>query len=98
MTKFYSQHYDNQRYNSINAQALYKEFPPTFQETEEKWKMKLFKSRKCRNAANVRKILDWELSDEEFYELRYKAETFPVVYDKWGFKRQGDFLNLKGKL
>lgn len=98
MTKFYSQHYDNQRYNSINAQSLYKEFPPTFQETEEKWKMKLFKSRQCRNASNVRKILDWELSDEEFYELRYKAETFPVVYDKWGFKRQGDFLNLKGKL
>tara|TARA_B100001079_G_C16141253_1_gene395677 strand:- start:234 stop:530 length:297 start_codon:yes stop_codon:yes gene_type:complete len=98
MTKFYYQHYDNIKYNSVNAQQMYKEFPPTFEETEHKWKMKLFKSRKCRNASNVRKILDWELSDDEFFELRYKAETFPVIYDKWGFKRQGDFLNLKGKL
>ena len=98
MTKFYYQHYDNIKYNSVNAQQMYKEFPQKFKETEEKWKMKLFKSRKCRNAANVRKILDWELSDDEFFELRYKAETFPVMYDKWGFKRQGDFLNLKGKL
>ena len=39
-----------------------------------------------------------DVSDDEFFELRYKAETFPVVYDKWGFKRKGDFLNLNDKL
>ena len=50
--------------------------------------MNLFKSRKCRNARNVRKILNWTLSHDEFNELRYKATTFPVVYDKWGFKRK----------
>jgi len=40
----------------------------------------------------VRKILDWELTQESFEALRYKATTFPVIYDKWGFKRKGDFL------
>ncbi len=86
--KFYYQRYDNAKYNTVNAQALYKQYPPTFEETERKWKMNLFKSRKCRNARNVRKILNWTLSQEEFNELRYKATTFPVVYDKWGFKRK----------
>ena len=86
--KFYYQRYDNAKYNTVNAQALYKQYPPTFEETEHKWKMNLFKSRKCRNARNVRKILDWTLSQDEFEELRYKATTFPVVYNKWGFKRK----------
>ena len=88
MNKFYYQRYDNAKYNTVNAQALYKQYPPTFEETEYKWKMNLFKSRKCRNARNVRKILNWTLSQDEFNELRYKATTFPVVYDKWGFKRK----------
>ena len=86
--KFYYQRYDNAKYNTVNSQALYKQYPPTFEETEHKWKMDLFKSRKCRNARNVRKILDWTLSQDEFEELRYKATTFPVVYNKWGFKRK----------
>ena len=90
--KFYYQRYDNAKYNTVNSQALYKQYPPTFEETEHKWKMDLFKSRKCRNARNVRKILNWTLSQDEFEELRYKATTFPVVYNKWGFKRKGDFL------
>jgi len=72
----------------VNAQALYKQYPPTFEETEYKWKMNLFKSRKCRNANNVWKILNWTLPKEEYEQLRYKATTFPVVYDKWGFKRK----------
>ncbi len=76
----------------MNAQALYKQYPPTFEETERKWKMNLFKSRKCRNARNVWKILNWSLPQEEYEQLRYRAVTFPVVYDKWGFKRKGDFL------
>jgi len=76
----------------VNAQALYKQYPPTFEETERKWKMNLFKSRKCRNARNVWKILNWSLPQEEYEQLRYRAVTFPVVYDKWGFKRKGDFL------
>ncbi len=92
MTKFYYQHYDNAKYNTVNAQALYKQYPPTFEETERKWKMNLFKSRKCRNARNVWKILWWDLPQEEYEELRYKATTFPAIYDKWGFKRKGDFL------
>ncbi len=95
MKKFYYMHYDNAKYNTVNAQALYKQYPPTFEETERRWKMDRFKSRQCRNAANVRKILDWELSQESFEALRYKAENFPVIYDKWGFKRKGDFLMLK---
>ena len=90
MTKFYYQHYDNAKYNTVNAQALYKQYPPTFEETERKWKMNLFKSRKCRNARNVWKILNWSLPQEEYEQLRYRAVTFPVVYDKWGFKRKGD--------
>ena len=89
--KFYYQRYDNAKYNTVNAQALYKQYPPTFEETEHKWKMNLFKSRKCRNASNVWKILNWTLPQEEFEELRYKATTFPVVYDKWGFKRKHIF-------
>ena len=32
--KFYYQHYDNAKYNTVNAQALYKQYPPTFEETE----------------------------------------------------------------
>ena len=92
MTKFYYQHYDNAKFNTVNAQALYKQYPPTFEETERKWKMNLFKSRKCRNARNVWKILNWNLSQGEFEQLRYRAVTFPVVYDKWGFRRKGDFL------
>ena len=51
--KFYYMHYDNAKYNTVNAQALYKQYPPTFEETERKWKMDRFKSRQCRNAANV---------------------------------------------
>ena len=51
--KFYYQHYDNAKYNTVNAQALYKQYPPTFEETERKWKMDRFKSRQCRNEANV---------------------------------------------
>ena len=90
--KFYYQPYANAKYNTVNAQALYKQYPPTFEETERKWKMNLFKSRKCRNARNVWKILWWDLPQEEYEELRYKATTFPVIYDKWGFKRKGDFL------
>ena len=90
--KFYYQHYDNAKYNTVNAQALYKQYPPTFEETEHKWKMNLFKLRKCRNARNVWKILNWSLPQEEYEQLRYRAVTFPVVYDKWGFKRKGDFL------
>ena len=86
--KFYYQRYDNAKYNTVNSQALYKQYPPTFEETERKWKMNLFKSRKCRNASNVWKILNWTLPQEEFEELIYKATTFPVVYDKWGFKRK----------
>ncbi len=86
-TKFYYQTYDNAAHNTVNSQALYAQYPPTFEETEHKWKMRLFKSRKCRNARNVWKILNWTLSQEEFEELRYKAVTFPVVYDKWGFLR-----------
>ena len=93
--KFYYQHYDNAKYNTVNAQALYKEYPPTFEETERKWKMDRFKSRQCRNAANVWKILHWELTQESFEALRYKATTFPAIYDKWGFLRKGDFLMLK---
>lgn len=88
MNKFYYQRYDNAKYNTVNAQALYKQYPPTFEETEYKWKMNLFKSRKCRNANNVWKILNWTLPKEEYEQLRYKATTFPVVYDKWGFKRK----------
>tara|TARA_B100000427_G_scaffold327110_1_gene337138 strand:+ start:313 stop:612 length:300 start_codon:yes stop_codon:yes gene_type:complete len=86
-TKFYYQTYDNAAHNTVNAQALYAQYPPTYGETERKWKMKLFKSRKCRNASNVRKILGWSLPQEEFEQLRYKAVTFPAVYDKWGFLR-----------
>jgi|TARA_B100001996_G_scaffold317173_1_gene260419 hypothetical protein len=86
-TKFYYQTYDNAAHNTVNAQALYAQYPPTYEETERKWKMKLFKSRKCRNASNVRKILGWSLPQEEFEQLRYKAVTFPAVYDKWGFFR-----------
>ena len=71
-------------------------YPPTFAETERRWKLDRFKSRQCRNAANVRKILAWELSQESFEALRYKAENFPVIYDKWGFKRKGDFLGAGG--
>ena len=93
--KFYYQHYDNAKYNTVNAQALYKQYPPTFAGTERRWKLDRFKSRQCRNAANVRKILAWELSQESFEALRYKAENFPVIYDKWGVKRKGDFLMLK---
>ncbi len=92
MKKFYYMHYDNAKYNTINSQAMYKQYPPTFEETERKWKMNLFKSRKCRNAKDLWKILNWNLSQEEFEELRYKATTFPVIYDKWGFKRKGNFL------
>ena len=92
MKKFYYMHYDNAKYNTINSQAMYKQYPPTFEETERKWKMNLFKSRKCRNARNVWKILWWDLPQEEYDELRYKATTFPVIYDKWGFKRKGNFL------
>lgn len=91
MTKFYYQHYDNAKYNTINSQQLYKQYPPTYEETQDKWTMRLFKSRKCRNAANVWKILWWELSKDEFEELRYKATTFPVMYDKWGFRRSNPF-------
>ena len=91
MTKFYYQHYDNAKYNTINSQQLYKQYPPTYEETERKWKLKLFKSRKCRNARNVWKILHWDLPKEEFEELRYKATTFPVMYDKWGFGRSNPF-------
>ena len=90
--KFYYQRFDNAKYNTVESQALYKQYPPTFEETERKWKMNLFKSRKCRNARNVWKILWWDLPQEEYDELRYKATTFPVIYDKWGFKRKGDFL------
>ncbi len=92
MKKFYYMHYDNAKYNTINSQAMYKQYPPTFEETERKWKMNLFKSRKCRNAKDLWKILNWNLSQEEFKVLRYKATTFPVIYDKWGFKRKGNFL------
>ncbi len=91
MTKFYYQTYDNAKYNTINSQRLYKQYPPTYEETERKWKLKLFKSRKCRNARNVWKILHWDLPKEEFEELRYKATTFPVMYDKWGFRRSNPF-------
>ncbi len=91
--KFYYQHYDNAKYNTVNAQALYKQYPPTYEETNRRWKMDRFKSRQCRNAANVRKILfDWDLTQESFEALRYKAENFPAIYDKWGFLRKGDFL------
>ena len=90
--KFYYQRFDNAKYNTVESQALYKQYPPTFEETERKWKMNLFKSRKCRNARNVWKILNWSLPQEEYEQLRYRAVTFPVVYDKWGFKRKGDFL------
>ena len=63
MTKFYYQHYDNQRYNSINAQQMYKEFPPTFEETEHKWKMKLFKSRDL-------KLQNWKWMKWRKWKLR----------------------------
>ena len=89
--KYYYQRFDNAKYNTIQSQQLYKQYPPTFEETQDKWTMRLFKSRKCRNAANVWKILWWELSKEEFEELRYKATTFPVMYDKWGFRRSNPF-------
>ena len=45
--KFYYMHYDNAKYNTVNAQALYKQYPPTYDETERKWKMDRFKSRQC---------------------------------------------------
>ena len=95
--KFYYMHYDNAKYNTVNAQALYKQYPPTFEETERKWKMDRFKSRHCRNAATVRKILDWDLTQESFEASRYKAENFPAIYDKWGVLRKAHFLLLKEK-
>ena len=42
--KFYYQHYDNAKYNTVNAQALYKQYPPTFEETERKWNCLLYTS------------------------------------------------------
>ena len=90
MTKFYYQTYDNYKYPTVNSQQLWRQYPPTYNEVQDKWKLSLLE--KCETSGQIWDVINSKLWVKSFTALLHKAKTYPVVYDKWGILRK-NFLN-----
>ncbi len=91
MGKFYYQLYDNAKQNTVNSQQMYRMYPPTFDEVQNKWRYTFFKD--CKTGNDLLEVLNMNLYVKSFKALLKKSRDFPVIYNKWGLVRKSPFIN-----